>query len=483
MARIGLLPAGVRQSLLYASGLVLSKGLSLIMVPVVTGYLSPDQYGRLEVLITLADLGGLILGLGLADTLFRFAGAARDSAERTHAAAETLGLALWVALLGGVSAQLAAPWLLQVLPGTVDEMSLRLLLVTLTLTAAVQVPLAWLRLNERALQFFAMTTAKVVGQALLVWAALDAGYGVPSVIAAGTIAEVGLSVALVADQMRATGVRLVPDEPKRLLAYGLPLVVSGLAGFLLGSFDRWVLAGSVGEAEMARYALAARFALATALALQPFEMWWYARRIRILSEPNGLAASSRMAGLGMTLAILAAAGVSLAGPAAIRLLTPADYHAAADLVPWLAAIAALRTMAIMVSVGCYIRKTGTVPMLINLSAAAVALALYLLLIPQIGVGGAILALLMAQTLRILCFATIGARTAPIAYPTLRLVGLGVGLTVLTAVLAPVFSQTVPILALVLSPTIVVAGAAGALGLGLIPWPTARFNRVGMAKEA
>ncbi|MDA1378993.1 hypothetical protein PCI56_02915 [Plesiomonas shigelloides subsp. oncorhynchi] len=44
------------------------------MLPVFTRYLSPAEYGQLEVLLALVNIGTLLLGLGLVDALYRFAG-------------------------------------------------------------------------------------------------------------------------------------------------------------------------------------------------------------------------------------------------------------------------------------------------------------------------------------------------------------------------------------------------------------------------
>ena len=60
-----------RETLLYALALILGKGISLLMIPIVTGRLSPAEYGELEILVTVADLGSIVLGLGLADTLLQ----------------------------------------------------------------------------------------------------------------------------------------------------------------------------------------------------------------------------------------------------------------------------------------------------------------------------------------------------------------------------------------------------------------------------
>ena len=88
------LPSGVRQTATYALTPVIAKAVSFAMVPVFTHFLAPEDYGRLDVLQTLADLLSILIGLGLADTLFRFAGSAPDDAARRRAAANLFGLSL-----------------------------------------------------------------------------------------------------------------------------------------------------------------------------------------------------------------------------------------------------------------------------------------------------------------------------------------------------------------------------------------------------
>ncbi len=70
------------QATFYVLALGVSKGISLLMVPVFTHYLLPADYGRLDVLQTLANLLTIVVAMGLADTLYRFAGEAGQDEER-----------------------------------------------------------------------------------------------------------------------------------------------------------------------------------------------------------------------------------------------------------------------------------------------------------------------------------------------------------------------------------------------------------------
>ncbi len=401
--------------LCYAAALSVAKGVSLLMVPAVTSVLPPADYASIETLASVADIGGVLLGLGLADALFRFAGAGGEDGRRVEA--DVLGLALACAGLFLVVGQAAAPLLAAAMPAGIGEWPVRLLLVSLALTATIEAPFAWLRMVDRAGLFLMFVAGRAVVQAGLVLVALHQGWGVPGVIGATAASDVALSIALVATLAGRMGIRLSPQAAVRLLRYGVPLTIGGVAAFALGSCDRWFLAGRAQE--LAHYALAGKFALATALLLQPFDLWWYPRRLAVLAGPDGVARTARTVGVGLSLVVLSASVAALGGPFAIVWLTPAAYHGAVAYVPWLALAAALHAVASLVNAGCYLGRTGVRPMAVNGAAAVLALAGYVLFIPGWGVAGAIAATLFAQTARIGLFLHLGQRAAFVPYPLWR----------------------------------------------------------------
>jgi len=442
---------------LYALAIVAAKGVSFLMLPVVTGHLSPAEYGALELLISIADVAGLVLAMGLADALFRFG---REAGMGATLLGFSLALGVAMLGLGQVTVLAAAP----ALPPVLDPLHLHILAATLALTAAIQVPLAWLRFRGRPGAFAAVSVAKAAGQAGLVVLFLSQGYGVTGILLGGLIAD-GLSAALLVGlQIRDVGLAVDPARIRRVLPYGLPLVVSGLFGFVLGSFDRWILAATVTPEALALYGLAAKFGLIAALAMQPFEMWWYPRRLGLLDSEEGRRSSARYVALGLTWATLCASGVALASPPVIAWLTPAAYHGAAAWVPWLAAIAFLHAATNLLNVGCYAGRSTHLPMAINGAAAGVALTGYLLLIPSFGVEGTIAATLLAQGVRLCAFFAFSQRSHPIPHRILRL-----AIVPVTAVVAVCLSISMN--SLVFS-CLALAGTLGmAVAVGLVTPPT------------
>jgi O-antigen/teichoic acid export membrane protein len=392
--------SALRQTAWYAVATLAGRGIGFLMLPVITGHLSPADYGVLELLAAVADAGGILLGFGLTDTLFRFVAQAGPG-EREVVAAKVLGQAVALSLLGLALVLAVLGAFSALVPAPLRPEQMAIVAVSLAAGTCVQVPLAWLRLTDRAGLYVGSMLGRGVLQATLVSAALVGGFGVTGMLAATALVDTALAVLLVIRQARRTGLVLGLHRP--LLAYGGPLVLSGLAGFVLGSLDRWFLVGAVPVEAIGRYGLAVKLALLVPLAMQPFELWWYPRRLAVLAGPDGDRRHARIAALGIAWVLAAAAGAALAGPFAVRLLTPEPYHAATAWLPWLALAAVLQITGSLVNVRSYARRTGTIPSLVNAAAAGVTLLGYLTLIPAHGVAGAVASTIVGMSVRLVLF--------------------------------------------------------------------------------
>ncbi len=448
MHRLTALPA----PLIYAAAMAWTKGLALLSVPLLTANLAPAEFGRLELLASAAEIGGLLANAGLVDTLYRFASAADGRAE----ASRVMGLALVIAAAGFLIVMLGAGAVAAALPLPTPAGQVRLLGIAVVLEAVIGVPLGWLRMHGRAWQFSLLICARATLQVGLMAALVLGGYGVGGVLAAGAVAGLLLAGLLTARQARATGIRFDRRESLRLLRYGIPLVGSGLASFVLGTADRWLLAGAVPAAALGWYGLGVKISLIVALLAQPFELWWYPRRLTVLAAPDGLARSSHVVTAGAAMLILAGGAVALAGPLLVSILAPPSYAPAGRMVAPLALALVLQLASSMANVGCYARRTGMQPLAVNAAAACVALAFYLLLIPRLGVEGAIVATVVSQAFRLAVFAVLSQRTAPLDWPLLRLAAVAAA-----TALAVVAGGILGVLALALAGALSVA-------LGLVP---------------
>lgn len=416
--RIAAVPPVLRATLAYAVAMAWTKALAMLTLPLLTATLSPTEFGRLELLSSAAEIGGQIAGAGLVDTMFRFA-AAPGSAGRT-AAARVAGLSLLIGAVGIVAAAALSGTLASWMPLDTPRRDILLLGIAVALNSTIGVPLGWLRMNRRAGAWAGVTMLRATLQAGLLVALVASGYAISGVLWAGCITCVVASSSLTLLQRRETGIAFSPRASLGLLAYGLPLVGGGLAMFVLGTADRWLLAGQVSAAELGQDALAAKVSLIVALFAQPFELWWSPQRLAFAVTQEGLARSGKVVAAGATYLFCMGAATALAAPWLIQLLAPPSYAPAAGMAPFLVLALVCQLICSMANVGCFLGKTGAQPLAINFAAAAIALVLYILLIPTLGVTGAIVATVVAQAARLLISGVLSQRVAPLAWPFGRL---------------------------------------------------------------
>ena len=61
------LAAPLRDAVLYGASLGWAKGLSMLMLPLLTAMLTPADFGRIELLSSAAEIGALFAGAGLVE--------------------------------------------------------------------------------------------------------------------------------------------------------------------------------------------------------------------------------------------------------------------------------------------------------------------------------------------------------------------------------------------------------------------------------
>ncbi|MDX5595237.1 lipopolysaccharide biosynthesis protein [Pseudovibrio sp. SPO723] len=399
----------------YVASIVLTKGLAVITIPVLTRYMAAEDVGYLDVAASLLEFIGLVFAMGLADTLFRFSGTQRTEAERNREASIITGSALVLALFFGVLVQLFMPLVIGAWDLPINEWALRLSILGATLGGLIELPLAWLRLGNKPKLFLIFTASRGVLQALTMVVLLMNGYGIDAILIANGSIDVVLALSLLALQVSRTGIGFSRQGFERTVKFGLPLVGGALAMFALGSCDRWFLVTAISPETLAHYSIAVKLSLAAPLLLQPFGLWWYAKRIAVLEESNGLAHSADVVLLGYWVLVVGALGTALAAPIFIAWLLPASYLPAIAYVPWLVLCFSLNELCSLLNVGTYRAQHGFYVLGVNAAGGAAAVLGYWLLAPSHGVAGAIFATLVGHGLRLLLFLGLFHRKAPIPY--------------------------------------------------------------------
>ena len=393
----------LNQSVLYGLSIFLMKGISLIMLPIYTGYLSPADYGRLEVLVVFANIASIILGFGLVEALYRYVGLADGLKQKQRNAAECLLIATFIAILSYTVFHFYAEDLVTYFPSEISENELYLLGIALSVGGLINIPLAWLRITDRAGLFFAISMLKVIIQVSLTFYWLSLGWGVTSILAAGAVSAVVIALILCVIQLKETKLSFCFERVKSIVYYAGPIFIGGVASFTLSGMDRWLLAEHFGATQIAAYAIAIKFALVPTLLIQPFTLWWFPKRFSVLKEQDGKQTNAQFAVLGAIFSVVICGALGLLGPILIQLLTPTAYHGAIAILPWLLLCTLLKMLAELLNLGCYVEESSKVQMNINLASCGIGGLLLIILVPLLMIQGALIALIAANALRMVLF--------------------------------------------------------------------------------
>ncbi|OUR61537.1 hypothetical protein A9Q74_08695 [Colwellia sp. 39_35_sub15_T18] len=389
----------LNQSALYGLSIFLMKGISLIMLPIYTSYLMPSDYGRLEVLVVFSNIVSIILGFGLIEALYRFVGLADGIEKKKLHASECLFVAGIITIISYATFHFYSKNLLIYLPGGIKENELYLLGVALSVGGLINIPLAWLRITDRAGLFFTVSMLKVLLQVSLTFYWLNKGWGITSILAAGAVSAIVVAIILCVIQLKETYISFSMKHLKHIIYYSGPIFIGGAATFTLSGMDRWLLAEHFGAIEIAAYAIAIKFALVPTLLIQPFTLWWFPKRFSVLKEQDGKNINAHFAVLGGILSVVICGAIGLLGPILIQYLTPKDYHTAIVILPWLLLCTLLKMLTDLLNLGCFVEKNSQVQMNINLIACGIGGLLLVMLIPVFKVQGALTALIAANMIR------------------------------------------------------------------------------------
>ena len=424
----------ISQTLLYGVSIAVMKGISILMLPFIAHQLNHDAFGRLEVLSSVAVVISILVGLGLENTLYRFAGQAENESRRRLYAARIFGLGVVSGMVALAAVWFAAPALVAYLPGKISVYELRLIMIVLALESTVAIPMGWLRMQNRALAFFTLSISRAALQALLIVIMLEPGDDITPILEAGVIATLVQTSVLAFLQIRDTGIGLRFRGQGELILYSLPIVGSGLVAFVLNGLDRWLLADQVGLGDVADYGVAAKFALAAVLLLQPFGMWWSPRRFEVLNQQGGNEKAVRAISIGISLCLIICVGVSTVSPVLIDLLMPASYAMSVNYVAGLVLAMTLRELTELIDIGCFTNRSTWSQLWINLGCTLIGLLIMLFYVSSMGVWGIIFALVVAQFLRLMLFYRVSQYFHRLDYPlvSISLLGLQSGFWILFA---------------------------------------------------
>ncbi len=389
----------ISHSKIYLAGNILQRCVSFVMLPIYTRFLTPSDYGVLELLSMVLDFVGVILGLRIGQAIFRYFAEYDNTKDKN----EVISTALWLVAalnLFGVSliAVSANPLASLVFGDTGQASNLLLFSLTLLMQGFIEIPLAYIRAQQRPGLFVSFSIAKLALQlGLNIFFVVYMQLHVEGVIYSSIISSMIMGTMLGLYTLRDCGICFSREKARQLVSFSLPLMATGLIAFYITFGDRYFLRlYGGGLAEVGVYSLGYKFGfLLIFLIVTPFASIWDSEKYNIAKKENAQQTFQNVFTIYTTVVILVCIVISLFVKDLLRIMSAPEFWGAAKIVPVILGGYLANAVLQYVNFGVLLRNR-TIEITYGTLIAAVVISIgYLFLIPRYGGMGAAWATLFA----------------------------------------------------------------------------------------
>lgn len=431
-----------RHSLVYGLGILISKSVSFVMLPVYTRFLTPGDYGVMELIDMSLDVIAMMAGGGIAIGIFRFYHKAGSEEQRRAVVSTALQALAFSYVLVALATMLAAPQVSQlVFQSRAYTPLIRIAAGSLAFQSLLIAPLAYVRVRQQSTTFVLANLAKLVlALGFNIYFVVGLRMGARGVLTSTLIANAVVGTALGILTIRQVGLVWSPAALRNLLRYGMPLIATQVATFIATFGDRYFLQHASQLTTVGIYTLAYQFGfILGTIGYMPLELVWAPMRFEVAKRADRDEIYARVFVYLNLVLISAAVGITLfIGDLLHVMATPAFYPAAA-LVPIILIAYVLQGWAGMQDIGIHVRERTSLLTVSNWLSAGAAVAGYALLIPRLYGLGAALATAAAFAVRYGTTYYFSQRLWPVQYrwaPVIRLIAYGLAVCALSFLLPP-----------------------------------------------
>ena len=428
----------IKHGSIYAAGIVISRIIAFVMIPVYTNCLTPAEYGVLELLSLTADLISTGMGMWMATALMRFYFKYEDKESRnTVVSTSLLGMTVLMGLTVGICLVFSREFSQLVFSTEEYTAAFRIMFLTMFFSSSIEIPLIYLRANQRSVAFVVISLVKLVLQlSLNIYLLIYLDLGVMGVLYSSLISSLIISVYLFVTTCTESGTKFSFSAYKELLKFGAPLIMADLSVFGLTYADHYLLNYFGSLTIVGLYSLAYKFGMLVSLLFStPFRSIWSARMFEIAKQEDGRQVYARVLTYFLMGALTISLGLSCLSRDALRLMAEASYWSAYQIVPLIAVSYVAVGVIAIAGAGLMVMHKTKYFALSTTCALVANLVLCFLLIPIWGAMGAAIATLLSYVVRLWIDAYNSQKLFRIEYDWRRIVqiiGVYVALTLLAA---------------------------------------------------
>ncbi|HBC47708.1 MAG TPA: hypothetical protein DEO84_08285 [candidate division Zixibacteria bacterium] len=387
-----------KHSLIYGVADVLSKSIGFLLIPLYTHYLTPSDYGTLELLDLTSYIVGMLSAMGIANSVVRYYYEYTEKEKKEQVISVAM-ITVWVGslMIFAVSVLFSKQISTLVFKSPDYNRLFMIIFASMVFNLSNEIPLTILRIEQKSVLFVTISLIKttmslVVNIILIVYF----GMGVRGILFSGLIVTGLLGVFLVIYQLRKIKFSYNFELLWPMLKYGIPLAWSTFGMFIVSFSNRFFLQRLSNLSEVGIYSLAYRFGfMPSVIVMGPFLLVWAPKRFDLVNEPNAKEIYSVIFTYLSFLLIYTGLGICILIKDIITIVADPKFSEAYKYVGIILIAYIFNGAVVYVQFGIHLAKKTKYLAYATLMAAAVGIAGNVLLIPRLQALGAAIATLIS----------------------------------------------------------------------------------------
>lgn len=417
----------VKHSSIYLIGAAFQSLIGFVLIPVYTRYLSPSEYGQLEILNTILLILNIILSFGFASALQKVHERDCKTNEEKKTLIGTIYLfVIPVASLITLIIALFAKFLTQI---TLNDIKytpyIYLILITNLVVIFLNLSFAVLRVKEKSKKFALFSFGKFFFAVCLnIYFVVQLKLGVLGILFGNFLAQTILSITFLPTVLKSAKFAFSKRLFYKLSIFGFAIIPASIAMWIMDLSDRYFLKHFSDFHEVGLYSLGYKvgFLIYIGLVL-PFQLAWPKISFAVASRKDCKKIYARTLTYFTFIASFAALFLSLFGKQIIQIIADPKFFQAYKIIPLIAFSYVLYGIHFVLVPGLHIKeKSKYYPIMIGVPAGLNLLLNYYF-VPKFGMIGAATTTLICFALVVVLTYIITARFYAVRYEWIRILKL------------------------------------------------------------
>jgi len=390
-----------KHTAIFSLGDLLNRLIGFVLLPIYLHYLSPADYGLLELLGVVMTLIGMVTLQGIPTAAFK--GLNHVYLDDPDAQKEVIGTSYLYLFFSSLAlfgiCFMFSQSISNMLFSKGDYIRLvQIVLLTSFFQTLNMIPYVIFRARLQSVRAITVSFIMfIINAGFKIYFVVFLNKGVEGVLLGGLIAAILLFIATPFLIWKETRWRMSIQKLRPMLAYGWPLIPGAIAAWILSAADRYCLEHFSNRTELGLYALGFRMSVFIEfLFTGPFQKTWPALFFPIVDRPDAPHILGRFSTYFWCVGICMCLFIIYVSEPIIMVIGTKEYDRAYLIVPFISAALLLNGFQQVMNVGLFVKSKTQYAPIILISGAVLNVGLNIAMIPSLGMYGAGIATLVSS---------------------------------------------------------------------------------------